>query len=105
MSDDKGNAADDRVRLVATINDKLAVVQRRSDGALAPAKVVQLGEDLRKYRRVYSPNADGSEYRPLDLPGGSAKGISSGPAQVATDEYRDSWERTFGGRRPPVGQA
>jgi hypothetical protein len=24
----------------------------------------------------------------------------AGPAQVATDEYRDSWDRTFGERRP-----
>jgi hypothetical protein len=37
-----------------------------------------------------------------DLPaGGASKTGSDGPAQVATDAYRDAWERTFGaGRRP-----
>jgi hypothetical protein len=29
----------------------------------------------------------------------SAARTTSGPAQVATQEYRDSWERTFGSRR------
>jgi hypothetical protein len=29
----------------------------------------------------------------------AAKATHHGPAQVATDEYRDSWERTFGARR------
>lgn len=28
-----------------------------------------------------------------------------GPAQVATEGYRTSWERTFGGKRAVVGQA
>jgi hypothetical protein len=31
------------------------------------------------------------------------KAAGNGPAQVATQEYRDSWERTFG--KPHVGQA
>ncbi|HEY1692172.1 MAG TPA: hypothetical protein VGG39_08415 [Polyangiaceae bacterium] len=29
----------------------------------------------------------------------AAKTAHNGPAQVATDEYRESWERTFGPRR------
>jgi hypothetical protein len=28
-----------------------------------------------------------------------------GPAQVASTAYRASWERTFGGSKPVVGQA
>ena len=28
-----------------------------------------------------------------------------GPAQVATPEYRSSWDRTFGGKKQVVGQA
>lgn len=34
-----------------------------------------------------------------------ALAAGSGPAQVATPEYRASWERTFGGRPAVVGQA
>lgn len=29
----------------------------------------------------------------------------SGPAQIASEAYRGSWERTFGGKRAVVGQA
>jgi hypothetical protein len=32
-------------------------------------------------------------------------GTSTGPAQVATPEYCNAWERTFGGKRATVGQA
>jgi hypothetical protein len=38
------------------------------------------------------PSKGDAESRPRTL---------SGPAQVATDAYRASWERTFGRRRPP----
>jgi hypothetical protein len=35
-----------------------------------------------------------------DVPTGATRTPSEGPAQVATDAYRDAWERTFGaGRR------
>jgi len=35
----------------------------------------------------------------------TAPASGTGPAQVATDDYRASWDRTFGGRTPTVGQA
>ena len=34
-----------------------------------------------------------------------AAATGSGPAQVATADYRASWERTFSGKKPVVGQA
>jgi hypothetical protein len=34
-----------------------------------------------------------------ELPAGAARAPSEGPAQVATDAYRDAWERTFGAAR------
>ena len=34
-----------------------------------------------------------------------AAATSYGPAQVATEEYRSSWDRTFGGKKPVVGLA
>ena len=35
-----------------------------------------------------------------ELPGGAAERTASdGPAQVATEAYRDAWERTFGASR------
>lgn len=35
---------------------------------------------------------------------GAPEPAKSGPAQVATDAYRDGWARVFGGE-PTVGQA
>lgn len=39
----------------------------------------------------------------LDLRGGAATATGSGPPQVATEEYRDGWDRIFGARK--VAQA
>jgi len=45
-------------------------------------------------------------YKVQDIPIPKPHGAtSSGPAQVATDDYRDSSERTFGGKVQPVGRA
>jgi len=30
---------------------------------------------------------------------------AAGPAKVNSPAFHDGWERTFGGRKPPVGQA
>jgi hypothetical protein len=34
-----------------------------------------------------------------ELKGGQSLKAGAGPAQVATEEYRESWERTFGKQR------
>ena len=52
-----------------------------------------------------SPRADSADVYDVktlcELPPGGAAGrtASDGPAQVATEAYRDAWERTFGGGR------
>ena len=38
------------------------------------------------------------EYQAVDTGGGAKLCAGGGPAQVATEEYRESWERTFGAR-------
>jgi hypothetical protein len=40
---------------------------------------------------VFAPGEDGS-YERIEM----GQGPTHGPAQVATKEYRESWERTFG---------
>ncbi len=39
-----------------------------------------------------------------DCPNGAAERAAKGPAQVATEDYRNGWENVFGIKQP-VGQA
>jgi hypothetical protein len=51
------------------------------------------GAELVKVR----PAGDGT-YDVTSIYGGSSEESSNGPAQVATDEYRDGWDRVFGSK-------
>lgn len=65
----------------------------RHGRALGPGEIVSL-----------SPRADSPDLYDVktlcELPvGAPERTASDGPAQVATDAYRDAWERTFGAAR------
>ena len=66
------------------------------------------GEIVRLERRDDAPGAydvhvehkvEASPDKPKDDKAAEPSRASHGPAQVATQQYRDSWERTFGRRR------
>lgn len=68
-----------------------------------------LGEPLCAGHLLRVPQTPGSAVRVPQV-AGQRLAAGGGPAQVATGEYRDNWEATFGGRtlsgtRRTVGQA
>lgn len=73
---------------------------------VAMARIAKEGEDLTG-SRVFFGHPVGNVVHivdELDLRGGQpATTLNTGPAQVATDEYRNGWDRIFG--ECPVGQA
>lgn len=75
---------------------------------VAMARVAKAGENLTGSQVVFGHTRGNVVHivDELDLRGGQpATTVSTrpGPAQVATDDYRDGWERIFG--EQPVGQA
>jgi hypothetical protein len=75
----------------------LAVHHDGEHACLVPYTYAREGENLLGVPAFApTPNANGV-YERLDT-GGPRLRACAGPAQVATEAYRDSWQRTFGAR-------
>jgi hypothetical protein len=83
------------------------VLRHTADHRTEPgfARCVRQGEDLRGKRLLHARPIEGcpgrlaiKEFRVDDLTSASPVDAPAGPAMVATDAYRDGWDRIFGGR-------
>jgi hypothetical protein len=83
-------------------------VTKTADNQHVPGRVRALkhGENIIGEALITQPTDEPGIYKVVDTIQGQAAPetpkATNGPAQVATDEYRDGWERIFGAK-PAVG--
>lgn len=100
-----GELKDGECRLVRVLpnGETLAVCREGGKDYVGIARNAPDGSPILPGEQLYVSNGDGT-HRRIAIEG-RPLAVSTGPAQVATEEYRSSWERTFGGNRATVGQA
>ena len=111
MADDKSNKSDHQCPLpqgdflvpIAPIPGGTLCLRHMEDHSLAIGPMVDARDGMYIPDDAHMVEMDERGMLRVGQTVGQLKAAGNGPAQVATDDYRESWERTFGKHR--VGQA